>query len=276
VTIVQEPFSDIGELPPGLVTRMGPLKLIPNALWGAVLHPSFLLAFKIVLIGVLAAAMLGLRPYRLVAVTAAAMLTVQQAIVQGFGHHSHGTVPLLFVTYVFTMCPAGHRLAVNRSEAPSAFPTAEWALAVMAFTLLLTYTFTAADRLARSAPEIFLDHSMKYFIAQNFLLKPNALPFQSQVVGYLLGRPGINRILDTGFALVTIFELLAPLCLISRRFRYAWLSVIVPFHFSTLVTMKIFFWQNLLLICVLLLDIDPLIEKSFHFRRLPRRSLAAR
>lgn len=47
-------------------------------------------------------------------------------------------------------------------------------------------------------------------------------------------------------------EVLAPLCVFSTAFRWAWLAVMIPFHVSTLVTMNIFFDQNLVLMALLL------------------------
>jgi len=59
-----------------------------------------------------------------------------------------------------------------------------------------------------------------------------------------------------GFVVVTLFEFLTPLCLLSRKFRYVWLIIIIPFHFLTWLLMNIFFWQNLLLMLVLFVDIS--------------------
>ena len=59
-----------------------------------------------------------------------------------------------------------------------------------------------------------------------------------------------------GFAVTTFFELLSPLCLLSRHFRYVWVAVIVSFHVGTRLLMNIFFWHNLLLMAVLLIDLD--------------------
>ena len=47
-------------------------------------------------------------------------------------------------------------------------------------------------------------------------------------------------------------EMLSPLCLFSRRFRWLWLAVIIPFHFTTLFTMNIFFDYNIILLLLLL------------------------
>jgi hypothetical protein len=58
---------------------------------------------------------------------------------------------------------------------------------------------------------------------------------------------------------VTLFEILAPCCLLSRRFRLTFLIVMAPMHVLVWVSMNILFWENLALF-LLLLDIDPWIR----------------
>jgi hypothetical protein len=62
-----------------------------------------------------------------------------------------------------------------------------------------------------------------------------------------------------GFALGTLLELLAPLCLFFRPFRLFWVPAIVLFHQANLLTMNINFWQNSVLIVFFVSDIDRLI-----------------
>ena len=52
----------------------------------------------------------------------------------------------------------------------------------------------------------------------------------------------INR--PDGF---TLLEVLAPLCLLSRRFRLIFAAVMVPFHLLATVVFHVSFWENLVL-----------------------------
>lgn len=56
--------------------------------------------------------------------------------------------------------------------------------------------------------------------------------------------------------MVGAFEVLAPLCLFSRRFRLAWIPIMVTFHLGTWVLMGIFFLFNLLMIPMFVTDVD--------------------
>ena len=69
---------------------------------------------------------------------------------------------------------------------------------------------------------------------------------------FLLQQRTLNVLLNMGFPIVTVFEVLAPLCLVSRTFRAAFLVVMVPFHLFSWIFMEVFFWKNLALyvLCV--------------------------
>ena len=71
-------------------------------------------------------------------------------------------------------------------------------------------------------------------------------------------------LLKAGFFVVTLFEVLTPLALVWRRFRWAWLAVMVPFHLSTLVTMNIFFWENLILLAVVFTNLPTAVGEELR------------
>jgi len=57
--------------------------------------------------------------------------------------------------------------------------------------------------------------------------------------------------LKGGYFVTTLFELTSVGVLFSQRFRLLWLVVIASFHVITLVSMNIFFWENLVLMAVI-------------------------
>jgi hypothetical protein len=61
----------------------------------------------------------------------------------------------------------------------------------------------------------------------------------------------LGHLVVLGMTVMTVFEIGSPFALFSRWFRNVWLAVLVPFHFSTLFTMDIFFWENVILSIVL-------------------------
>jgi hypothetical protein len=82
-------------------------------------------------------------------------------------------------------------------------------------------------------------------------------------IGLLGARtPLLLTTVQLGFGVVTFFELLSPVCLLPRTFRWAWMGVMLPFHFLSLLLLNIFFWQNILLILFFMTDIDRLIDRG--------------
>ena len=260
LVIAPDPFHQLGVLPISIFEPYGVMRLIPSAAWPWIMHAQFLYSFKFILLILLVLAMLGVGPYRSIALAAAVMLTFHQGLVRGFGFINHKELGILYAVYILALFPAADGFTVQKQKTnlvPSATYSA--ALLLMTMIILLPYTAISAFRITRASPEIFLGESMKYYIA--------ATSVQSNYYGrsisiWLLERPDLNFIINIGFIVITVFEVLSPLCLIYRYFRYAWLVVMIPFHISTSVLMNIFFWQNLFLFPVLLFDINRLISPN--------------
>jgi hypothetical protein len=75
-------------------------------------------------------------------------------------------------------------------------------------------------------------------------------------------------VLKAGFVVTTIFELFAPLCLVMPRFRRVWIAVVVSFHVLNWFTLNLFFWQNALLVLLVVSDTEACVSRV-------RRSLQA-
>jgi uncharacterized membrane protein YphA (DoxX/SURF4 family) len=67
----------------------------------------------------------------------------------------------------------------------------------------------------------------------------------------------------------TIFELLAPLCLVWPRFRRVWVVVIVAFHIVNWWLLNLFFWQNAVLVLLLVCDTERVVSRIAARRSIP-------
>jgi hypothetical protein len=76
----------------------------------------------------------------------------------------------------------------------------------------------------------------------------------------LLEYPMLDSMFKIGFPIITLFEVLAPICLFSRWFRYAFLFLMIPFHFLSWLFMEVFFWENLVLF-VFFFDIERIVKR---------------
>lgn len=253
IIIVFDPIWMLAALPVSSLDRMGALRLVPEAAWPLILSTPFWGVFKAALVALLIASTLGLQPYRPIAVAAAAGLTLLHGIKQGTGFTNHSHYALLYASYGLALFPAADGFALWPSRVRRSTSLYPFAMLSMALIPLVAYTAVASHRIAHVSPELFFSDSMAFYIADTtFQLSVHAMPYGRR----FLERPGLLPILNVGFAVTTLFELLSPLCMVAREFRLVWLAVMVAFHFATLVLMNIFFWQNLLLFAVLLVDIS--------------------
>jgi hypothetical protein len=271
VVVVPDPLSFLGRLPETMFEPVGPLKLVPRELWPALLEPAALDAFKVVLTALLVLSAVGVRPYRPIAFAAAALLTIHQGLVRGFTFTNHEELALLVCTYVLVVFPAADGFAWPARRAPSSAPAAySAALMAMALLLLLPYSGIAAHRIASGGPEVFVGDSLSYWLASL-----DGLDRDGWGVGpWLLDHPALVTALQAGFVVTTVFELLAPLCLIARRFRRAWIVVVVSFHVVNWFTLNLFFWQNALLVLLVVSDTEGIVTKVRA--ALPRRHRSVR
>lgn len=262
--IAVDPFQELAQLPAEIFEPLGPLRLVPDAAWAYLLTTPYLIGFKVVLLVLLALCAAGARPYRTLAIAAAILLTAHQGLVRGFGFIQHRELALLMATYVLAIFPAADGFTLRPKEGERApNPIASAALVLMTLAILIAYFVVGSYRLTHAAPEIFTSNSMRYYLAYTSF-RQNYYPFE--LGQWVLASPLASALVNAGFLLVTVLELLSPLCLINRRFRYLWIAVMFPFHVASLLLMKIFFWQNLLLLSLLLVDLERVVAR-FGARR---------
>lgn len=250
--ILPDCFACFADFSPSLLARFGVLRLVPRSAVPWLLDARVLAANKVVLVALLLLALLGVRPYRVFATAAATLLTLDLGLRNGLVQPTHVDLALLLVTFVLALSPAADAYAWRKGRSPER-PAAAYAGAMITMTLLflMTYCLVGSRRLARSSPEIFLTPTMRYYVASD-ILRPTSNPF---LVGeWLLVRPVALSLLQVGFALTTLFELLSPWCLIHRRLRYLWVAAMVVFHAASYVFMNVLFFSNVLLFPALLLD----------------------
>jgi hypothetical protein len=149
--VVREPVSDLVGMPLEYVTAVGPLALLPDVARGLLYTEPALQGLKIVVAALLAACVVGARPFRPIALTTCVLLTMLHALLRSVGHVNHGELPMLYGAWLLALFPA----------APPATM-----MAVLTLVFCLTYAFTGAYRLAISAPGIFVDGSVMRLIVE--------------------------------------------------------------------------------------------------------------
>jgi hypothetical protein len=255
--VANDPLDTVTEVPFAYFSPIGVLRLVPQSVWPLIYTAEFLLLLKLVMLTCLALLVLGVWPFRCLAIFTCILLTFYQGLIRGFGYINHGELSILYAAYVLAAFPSVHAFSLARSKADAAPPVMYKApMTAVALLLCLTYTFIGARRLAAGGPAIFVNETIVHMVALRTFERGSSGPGYGRLV---LAYPWLAFMLQVGFPIVTIFELLSPLCLFFRYFRWAWIPVISAFHVATGLFMQIWFTANFLLILVFLTDVDRLL-----------------
>ena len=261
-------IPDLEFEPPGL------LKLLPNWFYDALLTTAGLNLLKwVVLAGVVACA-LGVRPWRAIAIPTVLLLTLHQGVPRGlFGYVNHKELGALYATYVLAVFPAtsfslfAPRVARRRSERDIA--TGRMMMVLLMAALLIPYCFVGLYRLTHNDMSLWSSDTFAHFIARTSY---GTNWFENTAISEsLLDRPVVLDLLAISFPIGTVVEVLAPLCIVHKRFRQFWVLNMVGLHLLTWLAMDILFWENMALYPVLLADNDYLVTRFDRLRSLTRK-----
>lgn len=251
--IVVEPLHLLSYMPEANFEPIGVMWLIPRAVVWILLEPLSLHGLKMVMILSLILAIVGGRRWP-VTVVACALVLLHQGLVRSLTWSNHAEMALVHATLVLTVfevADALHR-RLGRPVDPSVNLHAIPIQTIMAL-MCLVYCFVGVHRLVYGGIEMFTSDAMTYWIARS-AFHPNE--YQFSFGRLFLEYPGARHLLNAGAAMVTAFEVLSPLCLVLRRFRWAWIVVMLSFHTLVTLTMNIWFWENSLLYLVFI-DYHP-------------------
>ncbi len=245
--IILDPLHRLAILPATIFDPPGPLRLIPARAWEYVLTPAFLTSFKVALLVSLLLVFLGLFT-RTSAVISAILLVLHQGLTRGFGHINHAELCLLYAAIILALFPCGDALALfSRKADPRRPHLYSVPLVAIAAVISLTYFFIGTYRIVHGGLAIFTSDSLSYYIIE----QTSRNSYYSWEFGrLLLDQPLPPWVLRLAFLIGTVNEVLAPLCLVSRRFRLVFLTLIVPFHVIIFFFMNILFLENLLMLIV--------------------------
>ncbi|MFT4175547.1 MAG: hypothetical protein QM627_02720 [Luteolibacter sp.] len=211
--------------------------------------PGVMGAFQWLLCGWLVVLALGIRPYRWVAWGGVIGLLLFESWVKSYSSFiNHGQLGILYAAIGLALFPAGDAWVLFRfreviPKKPSRYASG---MAFTAFVCALAYAFVGIRRLALG-PEVMWDDSLPRWVVSR-TLEPMGYGF---VWGLDVVRTSVLLwMLKVGFVVTTVFEVISPWVLFHDRLRRCWLAVMVPFHLLTLLTMNIFFWENLVLVMI--------------------------
>ena len=212
--------------------------------------------------------------FPLVAPAFALVLLILTTHGNSWGQVLHTENLLVLHVIVLSLSPADHAYARNKTAAPDKGPSHEygWALRVMTLVVVIAYVIAGLAKLRNGGLDWLTGDILRNQIAHDNLLKIQLGDFHSPIgewlvqFGWLFPPMAISSV---------IVELGAPVVLLGRRWRTAWVSAAWTFHLGVLVIMAILFSYQLAGVAfVSMLPVERLADRVAARRARARPALA--
>ena len=246
VKLLLDPLWRLAEMPPEMMRPVGLLNVLSPTMLGALFSPMGLTRLWECALVVVACC---LPPMRWTAGTAlrytlaALVLTIYSSAIRSFGPAVHTDIVLLLGTYAL----AGFAWA--DAVAPHAPGRYSYPLITIVLMLTLAYSLVGLNRVVTGGLDVFKGDTMTTWAVDASL---RGYYFNTGVGWHVPDWPVVNFMLQAGLPGITVFEILAPLCLAWPRFRWVFIPVMLSFHALSLVFMNIFFFDDMLLYLLLI------------------------
>ncbi len=257
--ILLDPINLLSFLPISIFEPVGFLGAIPVSVRPLLINSFFLTGLKVAALISLALVILNILRNP-ASVLACAFVTIYQGIVFGFaGRIHHYDLVLLYSAYFLALFPYADKIVKRDRQLGTEVKCNLYGIPLVATlsTMCFTYTLVGVYRIVHGDIDVFTSDTLAYWAIRNSYLELNPTWSFNR---YLSEYPFFEMILKLGFPIITIIEVLAPICLFWRWFRYAFLLIMIPFHFLSWIFFNIMFWENLVLY-VLFFDIEGIVKR---------------
>jgi predicted DCC family thiol-disulfide oxidoreductase YuxK len=232
------------ELPADLAIPIGLLRLMPDGLLGWLVSPAGAMTFKVGLVAACAAATLGFAT-RISMWAAVLLLVVWQTQLRALaGYAGHATLSLIMAAIVLACSPADRALTIwpRRRDDPGPV-ICQFPLVAILALITIFYLFIGTYRITHGGPRMIASSALTEWILSWSLRQPDP----ASTLGFLwVSNPFTNTLGKAGFGLLTLLEVATPFCLMSWRFRAAWLPAMFLGHLGILLLMRIDFTPQVL------------------------------
>jgi hypothetical protein len=241
ISILFTSFSALGSLPVTILRPTGAMKFLPWSFYDGAQTPAAMVTFKVVLVLSL---LLSTAGFLTVISTKTSLLLVvfYQGLLRSFGHFNHDEMLAIYCLAVLAFTPCGDEFSIDSRLKKAERPAFAYAYPILLMQLLMAWTY-------------FSSALIKLRVAGLKYLSPDNLPalaiFHSldnlhdthfKLAFWL---PQVKAYLPFAVGFVLIWELLFPVAIFSRRWRWRILSFGIVFHLATLFFMNIFFPHQL-------------------------------
>lgn len=247
--LLLDPLWRLADLPPELIVPTGPLSLLSTHQLHALFTPAGLSGFLLITFCVLILCLIK-RAFLVSSTLAAILLTFYASIMRSFGPAVHTDIVLLLAVYVFAGFSWADAMQAKGNRARKMASWAAYPLVTLVALLCLSYFLVGINRLFSGGLQIFTGDTMEVWAIDASL---RAYYFNTNIGWHLPEWPFLALMLKLGLPAVTLFEIAAPLCLVSSHFRWIFIPFMLSFHLLSLVFMNIFFFDDML-VYLLLVD----------------------
>ena len=175
----------------------------------------------------------------------AILLTIYSTAIRSFGPAVHTDIVPLLAMYVLSLFSWGDAFEREKRESP----TRNAPLVTIVVLLCLTYSLVGINRLCVGGWSLFAGSTMEVWAIDASL---RGYFFNTNIGWHLPEWPWVVLMLKLGLPAITLFEITAPLCLVSAHYRWIFIPTMLSFHLLSLVLMNIFFFDDMLLYLLLI------------------------
>jgi len=243
ISILFTSFSALGALPATILRPTGAMRLLPWSLYDQLQTPHGMLFLKVVLVLSL---LLSTTGFLTVVSTKTSFLLVlfYQGLLRSFGHFNHDEMLAVYYLAVLAFTPCGdgfsldNRMLRQRKERPAL----AYAYPILLLQLLMAWVYfsSALIKLRVAGLKYLSPDNLPALAIFHSLDNLHDTPFR---LAFWL--PQIKSYLPVAVVLVLVWELIFPLAIFWRRWRWWILGAGILFHLSTLFLMNIFFPHQL-------------------------------
>jgi hypothetical protein len=253
VKLLLDPLWRLAEMPREMFQPVGILGLLPVSVVDDLLTPGGLTTLLLLTLIVLVLCLTN-KAFPVTSIFAAVLLTAYSSLIRSFGPAVHTDIVLLLAVYALAGFAWADWIALKlggkKSNASSSYP-----LVTIVAMLCLSYCLVGLNRTVAGGISVFTGDTMEVWAIDAGL---RGYYFNTNIGWHVPEWPQAVFMLRSGLPFITLFEITAPLCLVSSHYRWIFIPVMLSFHLLSLVFMNIFFFDDMLLYLLL-------VDWSRHF-----------
>jgi len=249
VKLLLDPLWRLAEMPRELYMPIGLLALLPAKAMDNLLTPTGLTLLLIFTLFVLALCLTN-RAFHLTSTAAVILLTTYASLMRGFGPAVHTDVVPLLAVYVLAGFAWADFFQIKFGQKKNS-PPASWSsfpIITIVALLCISYMLVGFNRMLTGGLPLFMGDTMEVWTIDASL---RGYYFNTNIGWHVAEWPWVVLVLQLGLPVITLFEMTAPLCLVSSHYRWIFIPVMLSFHLLSLVFMNIFFFDDMFLYLLL-------------------------